>query len=170
LAHQRLKPRSHSCSFWSHKVPSSALHVYAHTVVTAANVLLSAAVAFFNMVEIGVASVFKTVVEKHVDNGFFRASAWVFSSAIVHIPFALVNLTLFFTYASVDSFVTSWASLVLRPQGRRGRELACCFSWGSVSAAAELPFVFLGRFISICLLLQFSSVALLLLLTVHRFV
>ncbi len=93
------------------------MHVYAHTVVTAANVLLSAAVAFFNMVEIGVASVFKTVVEKHVDNGFFRASAWVFSSAIVHIPFALVNLTLFFTYVSVDSSCDIVGLLVLRPAG-----------------------------------------------------
>ena len=56
------------------------------------------------MVEIGVASVLKTVIEKHVDNGFFRSGAWVVSSAIVHIPFALVNLALFFTYVAVITY------------------------------------------------------------------
>jgi ABC-type multidrug transport system permease subunit len=49
------------------------------------------------MVEIGVAGAFKSVVEKHIENKFFRPSAWVLSSAIVHIPFAFVNLALFFT-------------------------------------------------------------------------
>ena len=52
---------------------------------------------FFNMVEIGLASAFKPVVEKFIDEGFFHSVAWVLSSAIIHIPFAFVNLFLFFT-------------------------------------------------------------------------
>ncbi len=59
--------------------------------------LCDIAVAFFNMVEVGVASNFKRVVEKFIDNGFFHGGAWVISSAVIHIPFAFLNLFLFFT-------------------------------------------------------------------------
>lgn len=55
------------------------------------------AVTFFNMVEIGVASEFKEVAVKHVDNGFFHPYAWVSASAIAHLPFAFANLWMFFT-------------------------------------------------------------------------